>query len=176
MSFSTKNFAGTKYLTKSPVQTKKLGKDLAQNIIKMVKDRKKAVFLGLRGGLGGGKTTFVQGFARRLGIKEKITSPTFVLIKRYKIPRSNPWLSLRMLRGRQNARYEIRDFYHIDCYRLKKPKELLDLGFREIIKNPQNIVAVEWAEKIKKIAPGDAIWLKFNFISDKKREISINKF
>lgn len=138
----------TEYITSSSAQTKKLGKKLAEEILKQ-KPEKKAFVIGLAGELGSGKTTFLQGFAKGLGIKEKILSPTFVIIKRFN------------------------KFYHIDCYRIKKPKELLDLGFKEIISNPKNIIAVEWADKIKKILPQNTLWLNFEFINEKKRKITI---
>jgi len=108
--------------------------------------------------LGGGKTTFLQGFSKGLGIKQKITSPTFVIMRRYKI---------------QNTGYKIQNFYHIDCYRVEKPKEILDLGFKEIISNPQNIVAVEWVDRIRKIMPKNTIWIKFDFVNKNTRQISI---
>ena len=69
------------------------------------------------------------------------------------------------------------NFYHIDCYRIRKPKEILDLGFKEIISNPENIVAIEWADRIKKILPKNALVLKFKFIDKLKREIyDVQKF
>lgn len=136
------------YITNSPFQTKKLGEKLAKEILRN-KLKRRAFVIGLTGELGGGKTTFLQGFARGLGIKEKILSPTFVIMKRFK------------------------NFYHIDCYRLQKPEELLDLGFKEIISNPSNIVVIEWADKIKKIIPKNTIRIKFNFIDEKTRKITI---
>ena len=147
----------SKYLTNSPSETKKIGKILAQKIIER-KWGKTALAIALQGGLGGGKTTFLQGFARGLGIKQKITSPTFVIIRKYKI---------------QNTRHKIQNFYHLDCYRLGKPKEILDLRFKEVISNPENIVAIEWADRIRKIVPDDAIWIKFRFINKNIRKINI---
>ncbi|MBL7150170.1 MAG: tRNA (adenosine(37)-N6)-threonylcarbamoyltransferase complex ATPase subunit type 1 TsaE, partial [Candidatus Pacebacteria bacterium] len=79
---------------------------------------------------------------------------TFVILKRFKV---------------QDGRFK--DFYHIDCYRIKKPKEILDLGFKEIISNPKNIVAIEWADRIRKILPKNSIILKFEFIDQNKRKI-----
>ena len=143
------------YLTASPSQTKKLGETLAREILK-TKPKKIAQILGLEGGLGGGKTTFLQGFARGLGIKEKILSPTFVILKKFEI-------------GKVKSQY----FYHVDCYRIKKPREILDLGFKEIIFNPKNIVAVEWAERIRKIMPKDIIWISFEFANKNQRKIVI---
>ncbi len=140
--------------TESQEQTKKLAQELAKKLLK--KKRKKALVLALKGELGSGKTTFLQGLAKGLKIKEKILSPTFVIMKRFPLP----------LQGRF--------FYHIDCYRIQKPKEILELGFEEIIDSPQNIVAVEWAEKIKKFLPPETIWLEFKAKEENKREITIN--
>lgn len=144
-----------RFSTKSVYQTRKLGKEIARKVSR-VKPKMKAVILALRGELGSGKTTFVQGFARGLGIKEKIFSPTFILIRRHTL---------------QDMRYK--NFYHIDCYRLKKPKELLGLDFKDIISNPQNIVAVEWAEKVKRTMPRGSIKIKFKFIGKNTRQIEI---
>ncbi len=62
-------------------------------------------------------------------------------------------------------------FYHIDCYRIKKSKEILDLGFKDIISNPQNIVAIEWADRIGKILPEKTISIKIEFVDQNIREI-----
>lgn len=138
----------TSFSTGSPGQTKRVGARLAKEILKP-DVRKKAAVLGLVGDLGGGKTTFLQGLAKGLGLKEKILSPTFIIMRR------------------------IKNFYHIDCYRIKKPKEVLDLDFKKIISNPQNIVAIEWADRIKKIMPPKTIWIHFKFINLKTRRIAI---
>jgi tRNA threonylcarbamoyladenosine biosynthesis protein TsaE len=66
-----------------------------------------------------------------------------------------------------------KNLYHIDCYRLNKPKELLDLDFKEIISNPQNIVLIEWAEKVRKILPKNTIWINFKIINQNERKIKI---
>ena len=137
-----------KIFTSSPAETKRFGRVLAKKILKDGV-RRRALVLGLTGDLGGGKTTFLQGFAKGLGIKERILSPTFIIMRRWG------------------------NFYHLDCYRIQKPKELLALGFKEIIADPQNIVAIEWADKVKKIIPKDAVWLNFDFIGPTKRKIVI---
>jgi len=144
-------------ITSSPSQTKKFGKVLAEQILK-TKPKKKAFVIGLIGDLGGGKTTFLQGFAKGLGIRKRVLSPTFIILKRFKIP---------------GLRFET--FYHIDCYRIDEPEEVLNLGFKEIISNSGNIVALEWAEKIKEILPKDALILKFVFLSKQTREIVIKR-
>ena len=142
-------------ITYSVSQTKNLGKKLAKDILKFSL-KKKAIVVALEGELGSGKTTFLQGFAKGLGIKDKILSPTFVILKNFRLSAPN-----------------FKCFYHIDCYRIKKPKELLILGFKGIISNPQNIVAVEWAEKVGKLLPKESIILDFKFKKEKEREIVI---
>jgi tRNA threonylcarbamoyladenosine biosynthesis protein TsaE len=157
-----------RHLTKSAAETKKLGEKLAKTVLKM-KVGKKAFVIALEGELGGGKTTFLQGFAKGLGIKEKILSPTFVILKKFPVQGVLP---RRIRLGRRPAsgwKY----FCHFDCYRINKPKEILDLGFKEIISNPGNIVAIEWAERIKKILPRDTLIVGFKFINETKRKICI---
>jgi len=140
------------WVTKKPSQTKKMGETLAKKILRTKKGPR---IFGLEGDLGGGKTTFLQGFAKGLGIKEKILSPTFVLMRRFQILNS-----------------KFKNLYHIDCYRISKTKEILGLGFKKIISSSQNIVAVEWADHIRKIMPKKTIWLNFELVDKKKRKIT----
>ena len=147
------------YTAKSFQETQKIGEDLAQKIIE-TGPQKQAVVLCLSGNLGGGKTTFLQGFANGLGIKEKILSPTFVIMKNFSAqggPASG-W----------------KNFYHIDCYRLNSEDDILELDFKNIIKNPENIVAIEWPEKIEKVLPKKTIKIDFKFIDEKTREIVVD--
>lgn len=144
-------------LTKNPSQTKKTGEILAKEVLK-TKFKKRALIIGLEGDLGGGKTTFLQGFAKGLGIKQKILSPTFVITRKTKLKTSK-------------SKYQ--NFYHIDCFRIEKPEEILDLGFKEIISDPKNIIAIEWADRIKKIIPRKIIWICFKFVNKNKRKILI---
>ena len=141
-----------KFTTKSALGTKKLGRETAKKIC----PQKKAVILGLRGQLGAGKTTFVQGFANGLGVKDKILSPTFVILKKFKIPKSE---------------IRFQSFFHIDCYRLNSGKELLELGFKKIISDPKNIVLIEWPERVESILPKDTMFLNFRFVNMNTREI-----
>jgi len=138
-----------KFLTKSPRETSQLAKILAKEIIKSKSKVKGVLIFGLVGELGAGKTTFIQAFARGMGIKGHLTSPSFVLMKKYK------------------------NLYHIDCYRIKNANDVLDLDFKEIISTPKNIVLIEWAEKIKKILPKGTIWIKFKILGENKREIRL---
>lgn len=113
------------YLTNSEKETKNLASKLAKKIHGVI---------ALSGELGAGKTTFVQGFAAGLGIKDKIISPTFVLIRQHKIPKSK------------------RTLYHIDLYRIEN--DFSQLGLKEILENTDNIVVIEWAEKLKNLLKG----------------------
>ncbi len=145
------------FFTKSAKQTQNAGRGLAKNILRK-KTGKKAAILALKGNLGSGKTTFAQGMAKGLGIKEKITSPTFVIIKKFQVPG-----------------FKFQEFYHIDCYRVKNEKELIGLGIKEIINNPENIVVIEWSERAKKILPKSAVKINFEFIDEKTRKLMIKK-
>lgn len=146
-----------KYLTTSAKNTKKIAREFGREILKN-KTGKNALIIGLEGELGAGKTCFLQGLSSGLKIKEKILSPTFIIFKKFKI---------------QNSLFHF--FYHFDCYRIQNEKEILKLGFKEIISDPKNIVAIEWAERTKKIIPQKNIWLKFKIINQKTREIKINQ-
>lgn len=142
------------YLTVCPGQTERLGKKLCQEVLKR-RLKERALVIALSGDLGGGKTTFLKGFARGLGIKDKILSPTFIIMRKSQIP---------------NPEQRFRFFYHLDCYRIEKPKEILELGFREIIADPKNIVAIEWSEKIKKILPPNTFSVKFELVTGKQNQ------
>ncbi len=154
--------------TDSFKETQSIGQNLASQILAK-KPGKKAVVLALSGDLGAGKTTFLQGFARGLGIKEIVNSPTFVIMKKFKIKKP----TLSVLSRPRDLRQ--RWFYHFDCYRLEDSgpasaegygaaREILELGFREIISNPQNIVAIEWPEKIKKVMPKKIVKITFEHL------------
>jgi len=163
-----------KYTTNSADQTKKLGVKLAKEILIFL-PQKNAVVLCLSGNLGGGKTTFLQGFAKGLGIKEKILSPTFVIMKRFLIPQRQKKQSLLQKVRSHNLRQGY--LFHIDCYRLKNHKDILSAlggpasGWEQIISDPKNIIAIEWPEKITKVLPKNIIKIKFKFIDKNKREI-----
>lgn len=103
----------------------------------------------LHGDLGAGKTTFSQFFGKALGIEQKITSPTFNIIKSYegKLP-----------------------FHHMDCYRLEGAED--DLGFDEYFYG-DGVTIVEWPEMIEAFLPEDYIDLNIKYIDDSAREIEI---
>jgi tRNA threonylcarbamoyladenosine biosynthesis protein TsaE len=133
--------------TSSPRETKKIGETIARKIlVSTKKSSKKASIIALLGDLGAGKTTFAQGFLRSLGVKRKITSPTFILFRKYPIRKKN-----------------FRSVYHIDAYRLTSGDDLLLLGIREVVRDPQNIILIEWPERVSSIVPKGARKIRFSY-------------
>lgn len=132
------------FISKNKEQTMNLAKDLALQL-------KGGETICLNGDLGAGKTVFVKGLAKGLGIKELITSPTFVLVKEF---------------NTNNLK-----LYHIDCYRLESSQDLLSLGFQEWLKNG-NIIVIEWADNVRDILPKNCINIKFEIINETRRKIS----
>ena len=63
-------------------------------------------------------------------------------------------------------------FYHIDCYRISNPEDLLDLDFKDIINQP-NIVVIEWAERVKEILPKNTRWIRFEYLYQNERKITL---
>ena len=94
----------------------------------------------LEGGLGAGKTAFVQGFARGLGVDETVTSPTFILVRSY--------------RGRL-------PMVHMDVYRLDHMQELVDLGIAEILEE-DGVTLIEWGDVVRPALPGDFLAVRLD--------------
>ena len=151
-------------ITKNPSQTKKAAKELAFSI-KETRGRKTALVLALEGDLGSGKTTFIQGLAKGLVIRDKILSPTFVVFKKFQIPITKSQINSK------SQLSKFKTFYHLDCYRIGA-KDLLGLGLKDILIEPRNLVVIEWAEKIKKILPKNTLWIKFKHLDEKSRKIN----
>jgi len=129
-----------------------------------VKLRKTPKIIALEGDLGAGKTTFVQGFTRALGIKERVASPTFILMNIYELPRlvGHPKMSLRGAQATKQSRSVcFKHLVHIDCYRIESPDELLHLALDKILKDPEAIVLIEWADRIRALLPEETIWIQF---------------
>jgi tRNA threonylcarbamoyladenosine biosynthesis protein TsaE len=130
--------------TQSTQQTQKQGEALAKRVILGQAPR----IIALQGDLGGGKTTFTQGLAKGLGVKDKVLSPTFPIIRKYS--------------GK-------RELIHIDCYRIES-KDLLSLGWKEMLES-KAVIVIEWAEKIKEILPVETLWIHFRFLNEKERAL-----
>jgi tRNA threonylcarbamoyl adenosine modification protein YjeE len=110
------------------------------------------IFL-LSGELGGGKTQFTKGLAAGLGIKDNIVSPTFTYEKIYK--------------GKNLT------LYHFDLYREEILNEDIKALLLEAVSDKGGVVLVEWAERLKKDKPKNAIELSFKWKSENERKINI---
>lgn len=99
----------------------------------------------LAGEVGAGKTTLVQAICRGLGVEAPVTSPTFALVHEYEGVRAT--------------------VYHLDLYRLRDPRELLQLGWDEIVSAPA-IVLVEWPERAQGYLPRDAMRVQLSHVHD----------
>ena len=148
--------------TQSFQETQELGKELAKKIIS-------SQVICLSGELGTGKTTFAQGMLKGLGIKGPYTSPTFVIMKHYHVT-CNMKHETKKTKMLHVTCFMPHDVYHIDAYRINE-KDILNLGWEEIIAQPDNLIVVEWAERIKKIVPKNARWIKFFWEGKDKRKI-----
>lgn len=147
--------ADMKYTISSVQEMEFFAKKFLGGISASASGKKGATVVGLYGDLGSGKTTFTQAVARILGMQETVTSPTFVIEKIYP------------LEGHAFSKHLI----HIDAYRLEKSEELVRLGWNEIIADQDNLILIEWPEKVADIMPTKHIKLKFTFINETTREI-----
>ena len=115
-------------------------------------DAGQAIILALSGDLGSGKTTFTKKIAAALGVAEVVTSPTFVIQKKYQT--KDGW-----------------QLIHMDAYRLENEADLDVLGFKDLVKNPKNIIVIEWPERIMKALPKGVVWLRFQFVDETTRKV-----
>ncbi len=130
--------------------------DFAREFVAKLPDTlsQKAHVVGLSGDLGAGKTTFAQAVARALGVTIPITSPTFVLLQAYAIDHA-PFKRL----------------IHVDAYRLDTTDKDT-IAFEEYAKDPENIILVEWPERLPQGFPLDAPILKLEVVNDDTRTIA----
>lgn len=145
----------TKFTTHSEKQTFNLGKKLAKKM-------RSGGVIALIGELGAGKTVLIKGLAVGLGIKKIITSPTFVLMKIYKI---------------QSPVSGIQHLAHIDAYRLQTGQDLIDIGIKDWLGRPDTVTVIEWADRVKDILPKNTITTKIKIGKKKnEREIIITNY
>ena len=133
-------------ITSSPTETKEWAEALAKAITP-------PKILALFGNLGAGKTTFIQGLAKGLGIRGRVLSPTFIFIRPYKLSKG----------------YK---FYHVDLYRLDSEKDVEAIGLNEILQDKNAIVAIEWPEKIENLLPKETIIIKIEELDETKRKLT----
>ena len=170
------------HITNSFEETKELGEGFILQSRILHRGTKGSIIIALYGDLGSGKTTFAQGLAKGLGIEKRLISPTFIIVRQYqlkcpiysssehqRVEKFSKFSSLRQLADRTI------NFYHIDLYRVQSKRDIGGLGIEEIINDSQNIVVIEWAEKMGNLLPKSRIDIKFEYLNENKREISILK-
>jgi tRNA threonylcarbamoyladenosine biosynthesis protein TsaE len=130
-------------------ETKKIGADFARKL-------SSPVLIGLSGDLGAGKTTFVQGMARGLGIDPRhyVNSPTFTMVNEYE--------------GEKGK------LIHVDLYRIEKPVEGETLALEEYLASG-GLVVVEWIEKMPSLGLLADFQIRLTTVSEKEREIEITR-
>jgi tRNA threonylcarbamoyladenosine biosynthesis protein TsaE len=134
-----------------------ISKKLLERISKM--KNKSAKILALSGELGAGKTTLTQELARQLGIKENLITPTYIIMKAYNIDTDSIYYK------------ESKKLIHIDAYRLDSSEELLKIGWEEIKKEKENLIIIEWPEKVESCLDKDIFWVKLEHVDDQTRSV-----
>ncbi len=143
-------------ITTTETQTKALAKKFATKL-------KPGQVICLTGNLGAGKTVWTKGLAKALGIKQTVNSPTFNLVKTYKLPKT---------------KQGIKRLYHIDLYRLEpntkrqKQELMLSLGLKEILADPEGVTVIEWGDKLTGFLPKQTVYINFEHINNNKRKIT----
>lgn len=149
------------FVTKNAEETQKIAQDFARRfLVSLVQGDSLSRIIALRGELGSGKTTFVQGLAKGLGIAGRIMSPTFTIVRSHRI---------------RSHELGIKYFYHIDLYRVEGKDQVKNLGLEEIINSSDTIVAIEWAEKITDLLPKKRWDIAFEYVLESERRLTLNK-
>lgn len=133
------------YLTRSPLETQAVAEELARLL-------RPGDLLAYRGGLGMGKTTFTQGLAKGLGLKDAVSSPTFAYINEY---RDGPI-----------------PLIHMDLYRIRGFEDLCSIGFFEYL-DAGAVIAVEWSENAQEDLPDNSVLITFDRVDDATRRITV---
>ncbi|MGE4554729.1 MAG: tRNA (adenosine(37)-N6)-threonylcarbamoyltransferase complex ATPase subunit type 1 TsaE [Candidatus Paceibacterota bacterium] len=139
--------------TSSPKETKLIASCFIKSILNGINSkRKKALVVSLEGNLGAGKTEFMKGIGEALKFKKEIFSPTFLIMKRFPIKKG-----------------DFKNLWHLDCYRIKNLKEIKEIGFNDLLKDKENIIFIEWGDKIKKLLPKNYWKIKIKILDKEKR-------
>ena len=143
-----------RHLSESLKETSSLAKKFLKDI-QNISDDDKATVVGLFGDLGAGKTTFTKALAKELGVKETVTSPTFVIQKKYKLFNGGRFSKM----------------VHVDAYRLENANELAVLDWDHILKKRTNFVCVEWPEKVAEALPENMVIVRLSVVNETERSI-----
>ena len=134
------------FISNSENETEKIGEDFAKKL-------PRGSVIAMYGDLGAGKTAFIRGMARGLGINARVYSPTFTIVNEYP---GDP------------------DLIHFDMYRLHSSDELFDIGWEDYL-NRGAICAVEWSENVSDAFFGDEICVTIEKTGDTSRRITIGE-
>ena len=132
------------YITHSEAETEDLGARLAAGL-------PAGAVVALYGDLGAGKTAFVRGMARGLGLDARVSSPTFTIVNEYPGER---------------------ELCHFDMYRLNGADELFDIGWEDYLRRGA-ICAVEWSERVEEAFEGDEVRVRIEKLGEQARQITI---
>ena len=132
------------YLSESEAETEKIGEDFAAKL-------PGGTVVAMYGDLGAGKTAFVRGMARGMGLDCRVSSPTFTIVNEYL--------------GK-------RELIHFDMYRLRSSDELFDIGWEDYLARGA-VCAVEWSENVEDAFFGDEITVRIEKLSENGRKITI---
>jgi tRNA threonylcarbamoyladenosine biosynthesis protein TsaE len=129
--------------SQSPAETAQLGERVGRALVA-------GDVVALTGELGAGKTAFVQGVAVGLGIRGRVTSPTFTIVNEYEGPIP---------------------LFHVDFYRLEHAAELINVGFDDYFERG-GVVVVEWAERYAESLPADRLDVRIEITGPESRRLS----
>ena len=132
------------WMTETAAETEAVGKEIAALLTG-------GTVLAMYGDLGAGKTAFVRGMARGMGLDARVSSPTFTIVNEY---------------------LGERELIHFDMYRLNDADELFDIGWEDYL-NRGAVCAVEWSENVQDAFFGDEITVRIEKLGDARREITI---
>lgn len=134
------------YISHSEKETEKLGEEFASKV-------GEGTVLAMYGDLGAGKTAFVRGLARGMGLTARVSSPTFTIVNEY---------------------CGERELIHFDMYRLSSADELFDIGWEDYLTRGA-VCAVEWSENVEDAFDGTETVLRFEKLSDTDRSITVQE-
>ena len=132
------------FISHSQLDTEEVGRKLAEKL-------PGGSVVAMYGDLGAGKTAFVRGMAKGMGLSCRVSSPTFTIVNEY---------------------LGERELIHFDMYRLSSADELFDIGWEDYLSRGA-VCAVEWSEKVQDAFFGDEITVRIEKLSDTERKITI---
>ena len=144
-----------KVVTADPKETARVAADFAKKM-------KGGEVVALIGDLGAGKTTFVQAFAKALGVRERVSSPTFVLMHEHHLAEST-------VNGQRST---VRALVHADAYRADAA-QFRNIGIEEYFGAPGTVVLIEWADRVEALLPKKRLTIRFRHLGGDRREIVV---